>query len=281
MRPKVVFVKVKSALSKSGLPDLAYALNPYIGCYHACLYCYARMYTRNREISEHWGDVVAVKENLLEVLRREVRELPRGVVGVGTITDPYQPVESEFMLTRGSIKLLLESGFGVSVQTKSPLVLRDLDILSGAREKADVGLTITFVDDEAARAFEPRAPPPSQRVKALEALSARGVKTWIFYGPIIPGVNDDEGTMRGLVELASATGSTLYYDKLRVKEFMWAHPAMRALAERAQSYDWGSLFGKLLAICRERGVECKPGLEYRPEAPPLSRYSKAGGARLG
>ncbi len=262
-KPMIYMVRVREALSRSGLPDLDYALNPYMGCWHACIYCYARLYTRVRDVAENWGEIILVKENIVDVLRREVRRKKPGVVGIGTVTDAYQPVEAVYGLTRKSIQVLLEHGFHTSIQTKNPLVLRDLDILVEHRGGVDVGFTITTLNNDIARIIEPRAPPPSARARALEKVAGEGVETWLFYGPIIPGLNDDEETILGLVELAEQTGSIFYYDKLRVKKFMEdpRHP-LYAIAGRARRYPWRKLYEKIEETCRRRGVECRPGMEY-------------------
>jgi DNA repair photolyase len=256
----VYLTTVKSALSETGLPDLKYALNPYMGCAHGCVYCYARLYTRDKRASENWGGVVVVKYNLPRVLEREVWSRERGVVGVGTITDPYQPVEAYYEITVKSLRILLRAGFPVSIQTKNPLVLRDLELLVKHRDLVDVGFTITTLNYEKAKFIEPHAPPPSSRVEALRRLSARGVKTWVFYGPVIPGLNDDEETTRQLVKLAAETNSTLYYDPLHVKPFMKnpSHP----LSEHIQRATWEwrlRVEENVLKTCRELGVKCKPG----------------------
>jgi len=265
---EIVEVDVERALSESGLPDLVYALNPYLGCYHGCLYCYARLYTRVKEVSERWGRVVYVKRNLVEVLQREVKRVRRGVVGVGTITDPYQPIEAVYKLTRRSLEVLLRAGFPVSIQTKSSLVLRDLDLLKAFRDLVDVGLTITSTDDSM-RPFEPNASPPQARIYALKKLAEAGIKTWIFYGPIVPSVNDDPRNIRELVQLAKETRSVLYYDRLRVKPFMWSSPMSR-YAKAALNYPWRSLFEYIERTCREYGVICKEGLGDAPQEPSKS-----------
>ena len=90
-------IKVKQALSRSGLPDIDYALNPYAGCYHGCIYCYARAYTRYKDAAQNWGQVIYIKENIVDVLRKEVRRKKKGIVGISTITDPYQPIEKKEM----------------------------------------------------------------------------------------------------------------------------------------------------------------------------------------
>ncbi|MGC8983262.1 MAG: SPL family radical SAM protein [Desulfurococcaceae archaeon] len=257
----VYYARVKSGLSKSGLPDIEYALNPYLGCGHGCVYCYARLYTRDERASKNWGSVVVVKVNLPSVLEDEVKRLKPGVVGVGTITDAYQPVEAVYKITRKSIEVLLRHGFPVSIQTKNPLVLRDLDVLASYKKLVDVGFTITTLRSEVAKNIEPKAPPPAARAEALKKLSKAGIKTWVFYGPIIPGLNDDYATAKSVAELASETGSVLYYDPLRVKPFMHSpgHP-LKAAAEQATSFEWlRRVRSMVLELCREYGLTCRPG----------------------
>ncbi len=242
--------RVSSALGKSNLPGLDYTLNPYIGCSHGCIYCYARLYSDPR-IGKNWGKIVVVKENIVEVLAKEVRKKKKGVVGLSTITDPYQKIEAKEELTRELLRILLECNFRTSIQTKSSLVLRDLDILSSKVELVDVGFTITTLEDDLARAIEPGASPPSERVKALEKISAEGIKTWIFLGPIVPGVS--EQSLAEIFEIAKATNSLLYYDKYRPKQFMSGKA--KEFAERAKKIDWKAVSDEIERLCRSKGVE--------------------------
>ncbi len=261
MRIKVV--KVKEALTPSGLPDIDWAFNPYIGCSHACMYCYGRDYTRDEEVARSWGEVVAVKENIVSLLRYEVRRKKLGVVGVGTVTDAYQPIELDYELTKNSLKILLGSGFSASIQTKSDLVLRDKELLSKYRSRVDVGVTITTMNSDVAKFLEPNAPSPKARARALEQLSSLGISTWVFLGPIVPGYTDDLESIKEVVEVAASTKSILYYDKLRAKDFMLKpeHPLYHA-ARKALKYRWGELFKLITDLCRRYGVKCFPGLDY-------------------
>jgi len=268
-------VKVSSALSKSGLYELDYAYNPYAGCAHGCLYCYARYYTPYREVAENWGRLVYVKENILEVLKREVKKLQRGVVGVSTTTDPYQPVEELEMLARGGIEMLLSSGFKVSVQTKSPLVLKDLDVLAKHRDLVDVGFTITTLDDEIAKLMEPGAPPPSARASALKRIASEGVKTWVFLGPILRGVNDSEESVRRVAQLAAETSSELIYDFLRLKPGLGKHlePLERRFPGASTTPRWWreKVATLVKRECRELGVRCEPS--HPPGKSPTARIT--------
>ncbi len=255
-------IRVSHALSKSGLPDLDYAFNPYAGCSHACVYCYARAFTRYPVVAENWGRVVFIKENVVEVLKQEVRRVRRGVVGVSTITDPYQPVEAEEELTRGGLEVLLENGFRVSVQTKSPLVTRDIDLLASHKQLVDVGLTITTLDYSVARLIEPNAPPPSARVEALRKLASAGLETWVFLGPIIRGLNDSEDSIARVVEVALETGSKLYYDYYHHRPELEA--SMGRLLSRypqalSASPGWRERVRAIVEkLCREMGATCAP-----------------------
>lgn len=276
MRIRIREVTVRQALSRSGLPDIDYALNPYLGCSHGCLYCYAKMYTRAEDVVESWGWVVVVKKNIVEVLVKEVKKVKRGVVGIGTITDPYQPIEAVYRLTRGSIGVLAENGFRISIQTKSSLILRDLDLLKRFRDLVDVGITITSTKDSTPmRLLEPFSSPPSARIRTLRTLSSSGVKTWIFFGPIVPGFNDNLDVFEDILGLARETNSVVYIDKLRVKKFMWGDSYLRSIALDSSRYSWGKLLETMFSMCRDRGVVCRSGFEYSEEkqSKTLDEYS--------
>ncbi len=210
--------KCNAALSKSRLPDLVYSLNPYFGCEHACIYCYSPSVFRNEAVARNWGSFVKAKKNIAEVLAKELQRYNSGVVGVSTVTDPYQPAESKFSLTRQCLEILSRKDFPVSIQTKSNLVLRDLDIIKP--NKAEVGVTLTSLVDEIARKIEPYASTPDSRVQVLEEFSSRGIKTWIFLGPIIPEVNDDNENIKKILEIAEKTKSRVLYDKLNLKHWV-------------------------------------------------------------
>jgi len=187
-------------------------------------------------------------------------EISAGIVGIGTITDPYQPIEAIYRLTRRSIELLLKKNFATSIQTKNPLVLRDLDLFKTHREQVDVGLTITSLNEDIRRFIEPKTPPYNARVEALRKLSLHGVKTWIFYGPVIPGLNDDEETIIQIVELARETKSTLYYDPIHVKPFLLNpnHQLYNYITGKTRDW-WIRVSKKILDYCIEHHVHCKPG----------------------
>ena len=176
---------VQSVLSKSGIPGIGYCLNPYTGCSHGCKYCYASFMKRFTGHLEAWGTFVDVKINAPEVLRRQLKKAPRGNVMISTVTDPYQPIENQYRITRRCLEVLLDYQMPVSILSKSSLVLRDLDLIKKFRE-IEVGITVTTDDDKIRRIFEPTAPPIETRIRALKELSGHGIKTYVFIGPVLP-----------------------------------------------------------------------------------------------
>ena len=181
-------ILVKSALVRSRIPGVEYVINPYLGCAHGCRYCYAvfmRKYSRNHATAP-WGSFVEVKVNLLEVLRSELRRKKQpGKAMLASVCDPYQPVEGQYALTRGCLELLGEHGWGAEILTKSPLVLRDLDLIK-ALPGVSVGFSMGTDDDKVRQVLEPQAPAIALRVAALKTLARAGVPTWVFVAPMLP-----------------------------------------------------------------------------------------------
>lgn len=190
-------IEVKTILSKSDIYD--YALNPYRGCLHSCLYCYAKFMKRFTGHRERWGEFVDVKINAVELLSREVKRRKKGTVWVSGVCDPYQNVEKKYRITRGCIEVLVANGWPVTVQTKSPLVLRDLDILKQSAD-VEVGFTITTADDKVRRIFEPAAPPIERRVDALGILHGEGIRTFVMVAPMLPGAEGLADMLKGKID---------------------------------------------------------------------------------
>ena len=202
----------KTALSASRLPGLTYSLNPYKGCSHDCVYCYAPPLL---QISpEKWHNVEA-RVNIPQVLRQEVKLKSPGVVGLSTVTDPYQPAEKDYEITRKCLPLLAKRGFGINIQTKSDLVVRDKDLLSRI-ENVAVGITITTLDEALSYYLEPKAPLPHHRIDALHSLSDTGIYTYVFFGPIMPSMKI--ASVPEYVDEIIATGAQeIMVDTLHIK----------------------------------------------------------------
>ncbi|MCK5427750.1 MAG: radical SAM protein, partial [Thermodesulfovibrionia bacterium] len=162
-------IKVRTALSKTGIPGRKYCINPYVGCEHACTYCYATYMKRFTGHTEPWGRFVDIKINTPEVLRRQLKRAEKGTIILSSVTDPYQPLEKKYMITRKCLEILELFQFPVDILTKSPLVLRDIDIILKLKN-VNVGLTITSDDEKARTVFEPQATPIQTRIEALKKL---------------------------------------------------------------------------------------------------------------
>jgi len=267
---RVSVVECRYALIPSRLPDVDYALNPYVGCEHGCIYCYGRSMLRGRVEALSWGRFVKVKRNIHRILAKEVRSGRfKGVIGIGTVTDPYQPLESRYMLTRQCVEVLSDVGdIHVTIQTKSDLIVRDVDLIKPSL--FDVGVTITTMDEDIAKIIEPKAPPPSRRISALETVSNLGVDTWIFLGPIIPYLNDDYRCIELVVDNAKRIGCEIIYDKLNLRR--WVLDSMRMALEEYGNYPidklplltrrssewWMDVRRRVERICRDKGVRCSP-----------------------
>ncbi|MGA8848773.1 MAG: radical SAM protein [Dehalococcoidia bacterium] len=239
-------IYVRSILSKSKVFD--YVINPYIGCQHGCTYCYAQFMKRFTGHKEPWGEFVDVKINAPDLLEQEIRKKPRGRVWISGVCDPYQPLEKRYELARRCLEILVQRDWPVTIQTKSPLVLRDVNLLREANE-IEVGLTVTTGDERTRRLFEPNAPPIKERIKALEALHLAGIKTYAMIAPILPGAEELADALKGKVDY-------VLIDKMNYHYGDWVY--RKHNLESAMGNDFFSLRGRELAFTfGNQGVECR------------------------
>lgn len=203
----------KSVLNRvHGMP-FRWSINPYSGCSHSCRYCYARaFYTRAEHGSAaDFDSQVYVKVNAPDVLRHELsrRTWRRELVVVGAATDPYQPAEGRYWITRGILEALRDFRTPVSLITKGTMILRDLDVLQQLQATAgvDVNVTIPTVDDDLWRSLEPGTPSPQARLEAVSRLNAAGIPAGVFIAPILPGLTDTEASLRPLIAAAAEAGA--------------------------------------------------------------------------
>lgn len=178
-------IKVKSVLTRSEISGVDYCVNPYVGCLHGCRYCYATFMKRYSGHTEAWGNFVDVKINAPEILQKQLKRARMGRVMISSVTDAYQPIESKYKLTRQCLEILLQSQFPVDILTKSPLVLRDTNLIKKFKD-IEVGITITTNDEEISRVFEPNAPSIMARIRTLKTLHDNRIKTYAFIGPVLP-----------------------------------------------------------------------------------------------
>jgi DNA repair photolyase len=222
-------VTCRSALNAvKGMP-FNWTLNPYRGCTHGCHYCFARRYQTQFELGpdDDFSSVIFVKVNLVEVLRKELDRpsWAREQVAVGTATDPYQPIEGHYKLTRGSLHALVAAGTPIGLVTKGPMVVRDADVLAelGRRAGSTVYMSVPTVDEEAWRALEPGTAPPLQRLRAVRQLRDAGVNAGVLMAPVVPGFTTHparlEATIKAIADHGAAfVGANLLYLKGGTKD---------------------------------------------------------------
>jgi DNA repair photolyase len=188
-------IECKSVLSETGLPA-DYAINCYVGCGHACRYCYARYMKRFTGHREAWGTFVDVRVNAPEVLEREVRRKPAGAVMLSSVCDGWQPLEAKYGVSSRCVEILARQGWHVRILTKGGLVGRVLPTLEG--KPADIGVTVTAWDERLREAIEPGASPTRERLEMLAEAAERGIAVWAFLGPFLPMLTDTEENLDAL-----------------------------------------------------------------------------------
>src|SRR6058998_3387166 len=208
-------VVVRSALNAvKGMP-FDWSLNTFSGCAHKCTYCFARAYHaryREKNVGTDFDSNVEVRVNIADVLRKELRRRPEGALAIGTATDPYQPIEGKYRLTRGCLEALVDYPMPTSIVTKGTLVVRDVDVLQRLDDKADVTVyfSVPTLDAEVWRKAEPGTPPPWQRLRALRMLREAGLDAAVLCAPVLPGLTDTEEALDRVARAASEAGATAF-----------------------------------------------------------------------
>src|SRR3989339_1414141 len=225
MVPKINELTAKTVFTKSGLPGSDWVINPYNGCLFGCMYCYAAQIARWHHPNEEWGSFLDVKINAPEVLKRELVKLEKkfgtkdfGSIFFSSATDPYVGLEAKYRLTRKCLEVLADFGYegNISIQTKSPLVVRDIDVLKRLKDTA-VGFTITSLDDKVSRFLEVKAPPVSARFKALKQLHDAKIPAYAFIGPILPHfINSKTGINKLLDRLQEVGVSEVWFEHINL-----------------------------------------------------------------
>jgi DNA repair photolyase len=217
---KIREIRARSILSRTRIPGIDYCINPYTGCAHACRYCYATFMKKFSDHEEPWGAFVDIKVNAVDLLRKALRSKHDGEVMLSSVTDPYQPVEKEYGLTRGCLELLAHTNLAVRILTKSGMVVRDIDVLRTMPD-VEVGLTIATDDESVKRLFEPASASVASRIRALRNLHEAGIPIFIFIGPMLP-MNPER-----LVDLIAPYARQVLIDRLnytwKVRDLYLSH----------------------------------------------------------
>lgn len=222
---QAIEIASKSVLNRVvGMP-FSWSINPYRGCYHQCVFCYARRthWFLNDDGVKSWGSRIYVKTNAPDVLRRELRRKNLGceTVAIGTVTDPYQPLEGRYRITRRILQALRDFDVPVAIITRSPLIIRDIDVLCdiARRSHVHVTLSVATMNTALAREIEPTVAPPNKRMIAVRKLAEAGIEVGVALAPILPKITDDPVNLEAVVAAARQAGAShLWHSTLYLHE---------------------------------------------------------------
>jgi DNA repair photolyase len=270
----------------------AWSLNPYTGCVHRCTFCYVRAFElrADRPSDDRYGRSIRVKVNIAEVLERELsrRSWAKEQIAIGAATDPYQPAEGRYRLTRACLGVLARAATPFGIITRGPMIVRDIDVLQEAARRAEVGVTFSVptLDDEVWRKTEPGTAPPRQRLRALSQLVEAGIKASVGMAPILPGLSDRPEQLAEVVKAARVAGATGIWANL-----LYLRPGTKEHFLEALSRDWPEeleryeqLYAKgaylprqatdpvreqVRSLAREHGVRDRRRVRLTPPAEPV------------
>jgi DNA repair photolyase len=232
----------RNALNRvRGMP-FDWSLNPYMGCVHRCTFCYVRAFEKraDRPSDDRYGTSIRIKTNVADVLRRELARPSwrHEVIAIGAATDPYQPAEGRYKLTRACIEVLRDAANAFSIITRGPMIVRDVDVLAEAAQRAEVSVTFSIptLDADIWRKTEPGTAPPHQRLRALRQLVAAGIRVGVGMAPILPGLSDRPELLEEVVREARAAGACGVWANL-----LYLKPGTKEHYLRALERDWPEL----------------------------------------
>jgi DNA repair photolyase len=262
MRPEYREEPCRSALNRVKGMMFGWSLNPYMGCAHQCTFCYVRAFERRAErpADDRYGTSIRVKTNVVEVLRRELarRSWKGETVAIGAATDPYQPAEGRYRLTRGCLEVLSEAANPFAIITRGPSIVRDIDVLAAAAARAEVHVTFSVptLDDRIWRLTEPNTPPPRQRLRALSRLRDAGIDAGVGMAPILPGLSDDPKLLADVVKAARDAGATSIWTNV-----LYLRPGTREHFLEHLARDWPELLPRYERLYQGRAYLGKAEIE--------------------
>ena len=263
----------RSALNRVQGMGFHWSLNPYMGCVHRCTFCYVRAFERraDRPSDDRYGASIRVKTNVAEVLRRELARpsWDGGVVAIGAATDPYQPAEGRYKLTRACLEVLGHAANPLRIITRGPMIVRDVDVLAEAATRASVAVTFSVptLDHEIWRRTEPGTAPPHQRLRALKQLVDSGIQASVGMAPILPGLTDQPELMADVVRAAREAGATGVWANM-----LYLKPGTKEHFLEALARDWPELLPEYERLYGRRAYLPKTAAEStRTRARELAR----------
>ena len=231
LKVKITEVRVKNIVVKSNLPKASYVVNPYTGCQYGCVYCYADFMRRwTGHIDETWGQFVDVKVNAPDLIKENVGDYGDKDILFSSVTDPYQPIEAQYKLTRRLLEKLSKQNPQptVGILTKSTLVTRDIDILKRFGN-CNVGFSFSTLNDEVRRVLEPVTPPTARKINALKVIHDADIETYVFISPIMPFLTD----IGSIVVELKPYANLFMFENLNVRPSLWHR--IRAALEKIDS----------------------------------------------
>jgi len=283
----------RGALNRVKGMAFKWSLNPYMGCVHRCTFCYVRAFERraDRPSDDRYGRSIRVKVNIAEVLRRELARpsWEQELVALGAATDPYQPAEGRYKLTRACLEVLAEASNPFSIITRGPMIVRDIDVLAEAARRAKVSVTFSIptLDEEVWRKTEPGTAHPRQRLRALKALVDAGVRACVGMAPVLPGISSKPSQLAEVVRAAREAGACSIWANL-----LFLRPGTREHFLEALARDWPEeldryerlyrgraylgaertkpLRAQVDALAREYGVRDRRRVRLEPEPPVIA-----------
>jgi DNA repair photolyase len=262
MRPEYREEPCRSALNRVKGMMFGWSLNPYMGCAHQCTFCYVRAFEKraDRPSDDGYGASIRVKTNVAEVLRRELarRSWKGETVAIGAATDPYQPAEGRYQLTRRCLEVLAEAANPFAIITRSPMIVRDIDVLAEAARRAAVSVTFSVptLDEKIWRLTEPNTPPPRQRLRALRRLRDAGIEAGVGMAPILPGLSDKPELMADVVKAARDAGATSIWTNV-----LYLRPGTREHFMTYLARDWPELVPRYERLYQGRAYLGKAEIE--------------------
>ena len=286
-RPQYHEVLTKSALNRVTGMGFRWSLNPYQGCVHSCVYCFARAHAKlaDRDPAEGFSTQIAVKVNLPEVLRQELSRSSWRYeqVAFGTATDPYQPIEGRYRLTRRCLEAFRDHWTPVGLITKGTMIVRDVDVLRELSERTDstVCFSVPTVDEEVWRRSEPGTPPPRQRLRALKTLVEAGITAGVGMAPVLPGISDSPSQLEATAAAAANAGAAflwanLVYLKPGTREYFFSfldreYPHLRPRYDRLFPGAFAPAPFKTALLDQVARLRDRHGVGTRPRPAPVEK----------
>jgi DNA repair photolyase len=263
----------RSAINRVKGMSFKWSLNPYMGCVHRCTFCYVRAFELRayRPFDERYGRSIRVKVNIADVLRRELARPAwrHESVAIGAATDPYQPAEGRYRLTRACLKELSETANPFSIITRGPMIVRDVDLLAEAARRADVSVTFSIptLDEQVWRKTEPSTAHPRQRLRALNRLVEAGVRASVGMAPVLPGISDRPEQLAEVVRAARAAGACGIWTNL-----LFLRPGTREHFLEQLALDWPEELERYEELYAGRAY--LPAAETKPVRAEVARLAK-------